>query len=113
MPSIDELCSYLRSCLEKIGFSEPKLAVYNDIGEGVVIVSTHPNGNVVLVWDGRDRLNINLFNHNDLEEVANTFVASFTDLSGDNLIVALRDDYPRGTGRVLNFSQDILETKRA
>lgn len=108
MPSLEGLVSILETALSKLRFSSIESTTYIDVGDGAVAVTTFEQGSAVLAWDGRNHIDINLFNLNDREELAEAFVTSFLYYSQGNLVMALRDDYPRGTGRVINFRSDIL-----
>ena len=77
------------------------------VGDGGVVVSVSPKGSAVLSWDGRNHVGINLFSYNDRLELADSFVSSFVSFTGKKLKVVLRDDFPRGTGRVINFQEDL------
>ena len=52
-------------------------------------------------------MDISLFHTNQDRDKADAFVDAFTNLTEKRLAVALRDDHPRGIGRVVNFSIDI------
>ena len=43
----------------------------------------------------------------DTEIEINDFLEDFKKLSGSKLKMGLRDDFPRGTGRVMNFREDL------
>jgi spermidine synthase len=107
MPSLGDLTKYLEQTLSKLRFTHTKSTVFTEVGDGVVIVSISKEGSAVLVWDGRDHVDVNLFNRVDRQELADAFSNSFVHFANKNLKVALRDDYPRGTGRVVNFYRDI------
>jgi hypothetical protein len=104
---LGDLTKYLEQTLSKLRFTHTKSTVFTEVGDGVVIVSISKEGSAVLVWDGRDHVDVNLFNRVDRQELADAFSNSFVHFANKNLKVALRDDYPRGTGRVVNFYRDI------
>lgn len=108
VPTLKELGSNLEKCLSKHGFTNTKAATFDSVGDGGVLVAISKEGNALVTWDGRDHVDINLFSFNDTEEIADSFINSFTESMDENLVVALRDDYPRGTGRVVNFQSDLL-----
>jgi hypothetical protein len=109
MPSIEKLQEALTAGLERIHIKKPNFDVYQNVGDGAVITGTFTGGHAVLVWDGRAHVDVNLFNLDDDIDIANDFNEGFTDAVEDNLAIGLRDDLPRGTGRVINFLED-LET---
>eukprot|EP00533_Pseudo-nitzschia_delicatissima_P009700 CAMPEP_0116103254 /NCGR_PEP_ID=MMETSP0327-20121206/13784_1 /TAXON_ID=44447 /ORGANISM="Pseudo-nitzschia delicatissima, Strain B596" /LENGTH=1264 /DNA_ID=CAMNT_0003595347 /DNA_START=128 /DNA_END=3922 /DNA_ORIENTATION=- len=81
--------------------------VYTTVGEGAVVVSDTDAGSLVATWDGRDHVDLNIFMHDDSEEVIEAFVKEFSTLAEGKLNMGLRDDFPRGTGRVMNFKSDL------
>jgi hypothetical protein len=83
------------------------------IGDGVLIAQKCDIGNAILVWDGRDHVDLNLFTFHETEGDPETFVTTFMYYaSGKNtLSIGLRDDMPRGIGRVVNFKIDLAESE--
>lgn len=79
--------------------------VYTDVGDGVVVVAETRGGSLHAVWDGRDHVDLNIFMHDDREAVVKDLLDAFTIESKMNM--GLRDDFPRGTGRVMNFKEDL------
>ena len=71
---------------------------------GCVIVGSWLQGSVVLNWDGKDHVSINLFtlrsDHRRFEEL-------ITREMGHQLNLTTRDEMPRGIGRVVNFQEDL------
>ena len=76
-----------------------------DIGEGLVIVASWSEGNVVVVWDGAIRVDVNLFGLNHSSGV--TYVTITKAFQYLFRRPTLMDDFPRGTGRVVNFLDEI------
>jgi spermidine synthase/S-adenosylmethionine/arginine decarboxylase-like enzyme len=68
----------------------------------------HDNHNmVIMIWDGRIQVDVHLFSSSDMEgTIADQFATIFEQLS--QLSLRLRDDQPRGYGRVVNFETDIV-----
>jgi hypothetical protein len=77
---------------------------FADLGDGSAIVATWSGGNVIVLWDGRDFIGINLFLYQENVEFASSFKDEFI---GGNVKLALRDEMPRGHGRVVNFKKDL------
>ena len=69
-------------------------------------------GSIVLVWDGRHHVDLNLFSYDESKDLADSFVETFTVISGNKLRVSLRDDQPRGIGRVVSFSSEIKDADK-
>jgi len=81
--------------------------VYTDVGDGVVILSDGESGSVIASWDGRNHVDLNIYMHDDTEFEIKQFLDEFTKLTKNQLNMGLRDDFPRGTGRVMNFRADL------
>jgi spermidine synthase len=81
--------------------------VYTDIGDGTVVVSDIKLGSLIAIWDGRNHVDLNLFLHDDTESEINDLIGGFEDLTKSMMNRGLRDDFPRGTGRVMNFREDM------
>mmetsp|Transcript_120848 Transcript_120848/g.237625 ORF Transcript_120848/g.237625 Transcript_120848/m.237625 type:complete len:353 (+) Transcript_120848:3-1061(+) len=95
--------------LEAVRMECKTLQSFTGMGEGGVIICMNPKvGNAVVVWDGRTHLDVSLYLLGDAEEMPNVFVETFLHQVDNKLKVALRDDMPRGIGRVINFPSDIL-----
>ena len=109
MPPVEKLQDCLKAALATIKIIDPTFDMYKKVGvaDGAVITSTFPAGHAVLVWDGRTHVDVNLFNFDDEIDVANDFNDAFMEASNGNLDIGLRDDLPRGTGRVINFKEDL------
>jgi hypothetical protein len=107
MPLFDELYQYLESTVvTTMGFGpvwkSEKYHGPDQLGAlGGIVTMSYPQGNVVLVWDGKEHVDINLFSYNQNKELPDQFIHSFCSLVG--LEVKLRDDQPRGVGRVVSF----------
>ena len=107
MPTLEQLLLCLEKTFAKLRMVDANSERYEDLGDGGVVVSVSPKGSAVLSWDGRNHVGINLFSYNDRLELADSFVSSFVSFTGKKLKVVLRDDFPRGTGRVINFQEDL------
>jgi hypothetical protein len=67
------------------------------------------------VWDGREHVDLNLFSFHETEGDLETFVTSFMYIASGksslDINIGLRDDMPRGIGRVVNFKSDLVESE--
>ena len=75
-------------------------------GAGSVHVAFWSSGSALVMWDGRGHVDINLVSF--LESIS--FHAEFADLfryAIPDLETILRDEQPRGYGRVVNFARDL------
>lgn len=78
------------------------------MGEGSALLClTADKDSVVMVWDGRRHVDISLYLMGNRVGQAARFMTSFLQNTGRKLKVALRDDMPRGTHRVINFPEDL------
>ena len=85
-----------------------RFEVYTNVGDGVVIVSDYESGSLVAAWDGRGHADLSIFLHDDSESKITSFLDNFTELAKGKFNMGLRDDFPRGTGRVMNFQTDLF-----
>lgn len=112
MPTMEELRLYLEKTQEQLEIVPTRSDTYTDVGDGAVIVSVFAKGGAILVWDGLHHVDINLFTVNQTREYADSFVDTFAEMS--SLQKTLRDEHPRGTGRVVQFEYETMhESNRA
>ena len=105
MPDLVGLVRLIDSTVTGYGLYE--FEVYTDIGDGVLIVTDFKLGTLIVLWDGREHVDLNIFLYDDSEYDAKDFMSGFTRLAGKKLKMTLRDDFPRGIGRVMNFREDM------
>ena len=102
----------LEIAISKTGIPELELSdeiikVYTGIGDGCVLTTTWSGGSVVVLWDGRTHIDLNLFTYEQNTKLANAFESNFR--SSKKLVTMLRDEQPRGIGRVLSYFSDLEE----
>ena len=103
----EDLKNWLTQAMSSMGIAgSPQEHVGGGVGEGTCLFASWKGGNVVALWDGRDLVCLNLFTYVEDKEFADSFSESFT-VFDTVLTVALRDEMPRGTGRVVNFQKDL------
>jgi len=101
--SRDKVKDVISTTLSSAGI-KAELKEFDDLGDGSALVAAWSGGNIVVLWDGRDFIGINLF----LSEENSEFVSLFEGkLVAKSLKVVLRDEMPRGRGRVVNFKKDL------
>ena len=111
MPTWEGMTRVLEALLSGMKYEVTRSESYTGkIGDGALLVIAFKEGNAVLVWDGRNHIDVNLFFFDDRKELADTFASKITHFTENNLKVALRDDFPRGLGRVINFQEDLSYT---
>jgi hypothetical protein len=94
--------------LKKADFTNSKSQEFDELGDGVAFVAVSWEGSAIVVWDGDSRVDINLFVYDS--ERTNRFVKRFQKTLKKAQVkvkILLRDEQPRGTGRVINFRKDI------
>jgi len=75
------------------------------INEGCLFIALWSGSRVVIVWDGRRHVDINLTTGEGKDEYFDKFEKHFLKHL-PSLKTILRDEQPRGYGRVVNFSKD-------
>jgi hypothetical protein len=92
------------------GMENAKIKHYVGTGEGSMTMAFWSGGNAVALWDGRSHIDINLFTYNESTSVADSVQEHFKKRV-PSLKTALRDEQPRGYGRVVNYMRDVQEYK--
>jgi hypothetical protein len=106
--SMDALNTAVSKSLEAALFECTTKHSLVGMGEGAVMVCLNPyKGSVVMVWDGRKHVDISLYLTGNQVGEAEKFMGAFYHFTERKLKVALRDDMPRGTNRVINFREDM------
>mmetsp|Transcript_30921 Transcript_30921/g.74305 ORF Transcript_30921/g.74305 Transcript_30921/m.74305 type:complete len:1399 (+) Transcript_30921:4535-8731(+) len=107
--TMEKLTKHLQQTLEKIGFKDATLTTHSFADSGYVVVYSNQSVNIIAVWNGTNTVNVNLFSPVTGEDTANDFWEAFQQTAdGIPFILTHRDDFPRGTGRVVNFAKDII-----
>lgn len=105
----DALNSVLAKSLEAVQFECTTRYTYVGVGEGAVMVCLNPDkGSTILTWDGRKHVDISYYLNGDAHGEPDKFIGAFIYHTGRKLKAALRDNFPRGTGRVINFREDMM-----
>ncbi|CAJ1962953.1 unnamed protein product [Cylindrotheca closterium] len=107
--TVEKLTKHLQLTLEKVGFKDVKLSTHSVADNGFAMVYSSQSFSIILVWNGMNTINVNLFSRDTSQDTANDFWESFEQTAdGIPFFLTNRDDYPRGTGRVVNFDEDIV-----
>jgi hypothetical protein len=72
-------------------------------GDGCILIAFWPGGSILVMWDGRNHIDVNLFDFFGLSE---DFEMEFKQHT-HGLETIFRDEQPRGFGRVVNFKRDL------
>jgi len=93
----------LQNALNKLNDDEgeEEFKVYENVGDGSVIVVYWPQGSLVAVWDGSKTVSVNLLSLQHLEKFEADLKKHWT--------IASLDEMPRGIGKVVNFREDVKE----
>ncbi len=103
----EKVADILITALATVRIDATSLKRYNDVGDGIMILTLSSKGYVTLVWDGREHISVNFFTIQEAIGMPERFTKAFLKASGNKLQVGLRDDQPRGTNRVINFPSDM------
>jgi hypothetical protein len=81
-----------------------------EIGDGAVMVAVWSVGSAILKWDGKYRIDINVFTYDENEKRKKLDLFEKVLKSELEYLVRLsRDEHPRGCGSVVNFASDLIE----
>ena len=78
------------------------------IGDGVIIFGMFEGGDVSVLYDGKSRLDVNLFTLNQDKQVHDNFEQQFAK-TVPLVSLELGDMQPRGSGRVVAFEEDYVK----
>jgi S-adenosylmethionine/arginine decarboxylase-like enzyme len=102
---------YALSNMDSRTFSASEIHELEVDGDGCLLVAFCFGGSIILMWDGRIHIDVNLFTffespraHGDFELRLKTKLRS--------LEAILQDEQPRGFGRVVNFERDLGKGER-
>jgi len=76
-----------------------------EVGDGSILICLWSEGSIIVLWDGRLHVDINLFLYEENIEKTKIIYEAFLN-SLPSFSLTLRDEQPRGTGRVVNFFKD-------
>ena len=77
-----------------------------EIGRGILVLMAWSEGDVVILWDGEKKLNLNMF---ALDRYARAYAASIAESLNKFVKRNSVDFFPRGTGRTISFPRDLSE----
>jgi len=104
--NVDDALKETLASLKGFQVTNPVLYRLDSVGDGTISVILWSGGTIVVVWDGRKHVDINMFTYDDERKYADEFVLRFKQSQG-SFVTSLRDEQPRGTGHVLNFLDDL------
>ena len=75
-------------------------------GDGSVLAAFWPGGSIIFMWDGRIHFDMNIFTFFESKNLPEALALNLKqEIPG--LVTILRDEQPRGYGRVVNFQKDM------
>ena len=104
MSSVDIYNALLVICNSLVPSKEP--LQFSGFGDGSLHTFQWNDGSVIVLWDGKNHVDINLFTYDEAKDFHDNFVKMFMK-EIPCLSVALHDAQPRGIGNVVNFKKDI------
>jgi len=107
--NMEDLSKYLNEAMTGVRLSPSTTRHYVGIGDGGLIVALSDDGDAILVWDGKEHIDISLFTEKEFQALPEKFVGHLLQQLERRMKIALRDDQPRGIGHVINFPSDIAK----
>lgn len=95
----------VKTAIPGLELSKDTIKEYTDVGEGCLLMSTWSGGSIVVLWDGRRHIDVNFFTYEENIDKANAFESFFR--TSEHLTTKLRDEQPRGIGRVVSYFSDL------
>ena len=77
---------------------------FHEMGEGALYVALMSNAQVTVTWDGAGSVNVNIFTYDETVNHKKLFVSKFIKASLSSMNLVLKDEFPRGYGKVINKS---------
>ena len=76
-----------------------------NVGDGLVVVAFSNDGitQVILSWDGRNHIDVNLYSSDENPVLRTNFIDAFVKVFAEKIEITLSDTHPRGVGRVVSF----------
>ena len=107
-PPLKLSASVVREALTAAIQDDENIEEYTDIGDGSLHIDMWAGGSIVVLWNGRDHVDVNLFTFAENFEQAKLLQKHLErHLRDYNLSTVLRDEHPRGLGGVLLFQKDL------
>lgn len=115
VPTLTDVKKALDYSMSTVEFTCTSTLEIDDIGDGCMLSCLNPDfGSIVLVWDGRTHIDIGYYTTEKGKTVQTdieSFYEAFRESMDFEMYIALRDDMPRGIGRVVNFPSDMRTSK--
>jgi hypothetical protein len=79
---------------------------FHEVGDGGLFIGLSSKGQVAVTWDGAGNVNVNIFIHDEDANIYELFAAPFLKQLPPMKLM-LRDEQPRGYGKVINKSDRV------
>jgi hypothetical protein len=99
------------SAINEAGLSQKSVKRFCDVGEGCLFVALFESGTLTVQWDGRGHIDVILFTLKEDIGMVDTLVNHFLEII-PSYTTMLRDEQPRGTGRIVSYQRDLDGTLR-
>lgn len=98
--------------LDTFGDDAEELSVkaYSDVFKGCVIVAIWSEGTALVLWDGKNRVDVNLFTIENYKHPWHKVFGKAFETTFPSFNVIAIDEMPRGYGRVVNSRKDLSDT---
>jgi len=91
------------------GLEASAIKTFSDMGEGSLLVALWDGGSLAVLWDGRTHVDVNLFTYVESISIGDLFGTEFL-RSIPTYAIMLRDEQPRGTGKIVSYQRDLDDT---
>lgn len=105
--SMPKIKAFIDKALKTCHIEPSTTKQFSNVGDGGVIAAFAEDANLIVVWDGREHIDVSLFTYDEARGLPEKFMGAFLHSVERKMDVGLRDDQPRGTGRVINFPSDM------
>ena len=92
--------------LNIMNISMPEPSIIN-VGDGVILNAFFKEGHVIIAWNGRSSVDVNMFSYDERLPHKEAFEEFFMKPINLTSTLTLWDEHPRGTENVINFLKDI------
>jgi hypothetical protein len=104
--SLADITSALDRTLAQFTVRPKESKIFDDMGDGTLLVHVLTEGHVIVLWDGGSRVDLNILTYDESVDHMKVFAKPFMKFMEDSMKLVLHDEQPRGTGRVVNFLKE-------
>mmetsp|Transcript_34483 Transcript_34483/g.79710 ORF Transcript_34483/g.79710 Transcript_34483/m.79710 type:complete len:179 (-) Transcript_34483:328-864(-) len=90
---------------EEIDGDIDNIWTYNNVGDGCIAVAIWSKGNIIVQWDGRRGMDINIFTALEVTKTSHDSFLKQVTKTIPFLYLLHREEQPRGYGRVIYFGE--------